>query len=177
MRDLTTLTFDVGMRRGDRVLWPSTLRLRDLIAIGINNAGACLVPGLELNLALESLDLLLVQEVAVLVTILNALLARENLMTGLGRCARDIRLCCVVGLIPCYNRDLGLLTAANRDLLRRWGCLGCWRRRYGAQRGIGVVLLGNMVVSVNLIKRVLMYFQRGCHIRYPRRYCSQSPRC
>ena len=107
-------------------------RLRDLVAIGFNKAGACLVARLELNLALKSLDLLLVEEVAVLIAILNALLAGHNRMARRGRGARD-------GGLPLNNADLGRRNGGlgNNGGLR---LLGRRDRLDGGQRAVRIIL-------------------------------------
>ena len=54
----------------------------DLVALGVDEAGARLVFGGEGDLALQRLDLVVVEELAVLVAVLDLLLAREEVGRG-----------------------------------------------------------------------------------------------
>lgn len=134
-------TLNVGMRRGDSpgLLWRAIIRLWNLIAIRIHNAGAGLISGFKLDLSLERLDLLFVQEVAKLVTIFDALFTRQNLVPRWRWCARDAG---SGGFrrIGASNGDLSMLLALSRRGRRRtgryWSLLNCSQ----SQRGICVVL-------------------------------------
>lgn len=73
---------DVGVRRsyaGAHVGGPSAFWDGEFVALFVDDAGSRLVLGLEFHFALELLDLLFVEEVAVLVAVLNPLLLAENL--------------------------------------------------------------------------------------------------
>lgn len=89
---LLVRALDVGVGRCDAATTFSNVRTDDLIPGGVNDARPRLVLGLELDLALERLNLLLVEQVAVLVAVLDALLLGEELLAllvdELG-CARD----------------------------------------------------------------------------------------
>jgi hypothetical protein len=114
------------------VLRPAAGGLGNFVAIRVDDARARLVARLELDLALELLDLLLVQEIAILVAVLDALLAGQDFLPGdscerwLGR-ARD-------GWV--VLRGLGgwnlLLLVVRRRVDLRWRGVGvyrlCWCR-------------------------------------------------
>lgn len=106
--------------------------LRNLVAVDINKAGARLVACLELDLALEGLDLLLVKEVAVLIAIFDALLASNNRMAGRGRGAGD-------GGLLVNNGNLGRRNCRLRNdgSLRLFGRGDC---RDGGQRAVRIIL-------------------------------------
>jgi len=120
----------VRMGRGD-----GRLRLNglwNLVAVGINKAGTRLVTCLKLNLALEGLDLLFVEEVAVLIAIFDALLASNNRMAGWGRGAGDGGLLVNNGYLGRRNCRLG-----NYGSLRLFGRGDC---RDGGQRAVRIIL-------------------------------------
>lgn len=102
----------------------------DLVALGVDDAGARLVARLELDLALERLDLLLVQEVAVLVAVLDVLLLADQALVGRQRRARHVLRLLILRLLLLFlllliaisDGDLGLLSA-------RYGRLCLGRRR------------------------------------------------
>ncbi len=109
-------TLDVRVRWRDtacRLFFPLLDNGRaDLVPGGVDDARPRLILSLELDLALERLDLLLVEQVPVLVAVLDPLLLRHHLVAlglKLG-CARD-------GLLR------GLV------LIRRWWLLCCPRLR------------------------------------------------
>lgn len=105
--------------------------LRNLVAVGINKAGPRLVACLELDLALEGLDLLFVKEVAVLIAIFDALLASNNRMAGRGRGTGDS------GLLL-NNGNLGRRNCRLNDgSLRLFGGGDC---RDGGQRAVRIIL-------------------------------------
>lgn len=126
----TGLTLDIGVGRSD--LLRGVGDLCDLIAVGVNDASAGLVSSLELDLALKCLDLLLIQEVAMLIAVLDTLLAAQNLVARRGRGTRDTGL-----------GFLGL--AANRYLSWDATLRGNWRGNRllgglaGRDRGDGAV--------------------------------------
>ena len=72
---LVVAYLDIRMRRSHTRSFLRAIRLGDFIAIRVDEASAGFIARLELDLALESLDLFLIQEVAMLISILNALLA------------------------------------------------------------------------------------------------------
>jgi hypothetical protein len=86
LNGLAVDTLDVGVRRSNtsEVLIPALNRLLDFVALLINNTCLGFILGLELNLALKSLDLLRVEKVAILVTILHLLLLSNNSVLNLG---------------------------------------------------------------------------------------------
>jgi predicted alpha-1,6-mannanase (GH76 family) len=93
------------------VLVPALSRLLNFVALLINNACLGLVLGLELNLALKSLDLLRVEKVTILVTVLDLLLLGNDSVLNLGlirsrRSSRDDSLFLLLG-------DRGLLLGLN----------------------------------------------------------------
>src|SRR3569833_1776594 len=64
------------------VLGQAVAGLGNLVAIGVDDARARFVARAKLHLAFERLDLLLVQKIAVLVPVLDALLARQDALAG-----------------------------------------------------------------------------------------------
>jgi hypothetical protein len=123
-------TLHVGMGRRDGRLRLNGLR--NLVAVGINKAGARLVARLKLDLALEGLDLLLVEEVAVLIAIFDALLASNNRMAGRGRGTGYGGLLVNNGNLGRRNCRLG-----NYRSLRLFGRGDC---RDGRQRAVRIIL-------------------------------------
>ncbi len=122
-------------------------RQEDLIALGVDDARPRLIACLELNLALESLDLLLVQEVAVLVPVLDTLLGVHKALVGWDSRARDEGLSFLdLRLLSINDRNLSLLSARYWRLSRGWllsvgGLLRSLRSNCsGRQRVVCVVL-------------------------------------
>jgi hypothetical protein len=101
---------NIRVRRGNNFLSrPTALRRGNFVAIGIDKTCPGLVSCLKLNFSFQRLDLLLVQEIAVLIPVLNALLAGQHLVTAGKRRARNTRLLFLLGLTA-SQRDLGLLS-------------------------------------------------------------------
>jgi hypothetical protein len=74
-------TLNIRMRGSDTgkfFLVPATFRGLDLIASFVDNASLSFVFGLELDLTLKSLDLLRIQQVAILIAVLDLLLLGED---------------------------------------------------------------------------------------------------
>ncbi len=118
------------------LLLPGRLHARgqqNLVALGIHHARARLIPRLELDLALERLDLLRIEEVAVLVAVLDALLGVDQALAG-GHDwgARDLGVGLLGdGLLRVGDGDLALLAAGDD------GGLGGLLRGLGRGRGRG----------------------------------------
>ena len=72
----------VRVRGCDAMLFSLLVRVNealiDLVALSINDTCSCLVTGLEADLIGKSLDLLLIEDAAMLVAVLNTLLLGDN---------------------------------------------------------------------------------------------------
>jgi hypothetical protein len=148
------------LRASSRAFWvllPAAGGLRNLVAVRVDKARARLVAGLELDLALQLLDLLLVEEIAILVAVLDAFLPGQDFLPGddgEGRFwrARD-------GWLVLWRRgDWNLFLLAARRRVDLWwrGLSVCGLRwcRYGdrrlCNRTVGFVLSCGFAVSWQL---------------------------
>ena len=125
-------------RGNDFLAGPTALRGSNLVALSVNKTRSGLVSCLELNLALERLNLLLVQEISVLVPVLNAFFTGQDLMALWKWCSRNAGLFRLLRL-SATNGDLSLL-------LRNLGSLRLLRSRNSCdrdrERRVSVVLQG-----------------------------------
>lgn len=144
---------DIRVRRGHTLVGHLGRRL-NLLTRGVDDARPGLVPCLELDLPFEGLHLLGVQQIAILIPVLDLLLAADDLLAlGLERGRPgDSRgaLCPVWGLLLLLCWWLLLL-------LDRWrGCLALYN---GLRRLSGVdTSLGKLVVGIVLFKKRLLVY-------------------
>ncbi|KAK1255792.1 hypothetical protein MKX07_008051 [Trichoderma sp. CBMAI-0711] len=105
-------TLDVRVRRGhagNHVVGPTAFGHGDFVSLRIDDACLGLVLGLELDFALKRLDLLIVKQVSVLVSVLNLLFLGEDLGLLRDRCLRDdrLRLLCQGLLVLVHDWHIG----------------------------------------------------------------------
>ena len=109
----------------------------DFIAIGVDDTGSGLILGLKFDLALERLNLLLVEKVAILIAVLDLLLPRDNTLTD----RVGTRLLLGDLLLLVRNRLLDLRRRISHSRPLRCGHWGLGRRRAGGGNSVVVVVL------------------------------------
>lgn len=109
----------------------------NLVAIGIDDTCSRLILGLELNLALERLNLLLVEKVTILITILDLLLPRDDALAD----RVGTRLLLGGLLLLVCNRLLSLRRRIGHNRPLRRGHRGLGRCLAGGGNSVVVVVL------------------------------------
>lgn len=101
-------SFNIRVRRSDTLVACLFFLRRNLMSLGVDDASSGFVASLEFDFALESLDLLFIQQIAVLVAVLDTFLFTKDTRLGNRWGARDPGVLSF-GWLACrlLGRDLG----------------------------------------------------------------------